>query len=208
VSGLHPAVRSAEFIVISDVNNPLTGRYGAARVFGPQKGADPDMVKLLDKGLARFAAVVKRQSGKDISRVPGAGAAGGLGAGLHFFLGALILEGSRFIVHELGLRQMLKDADLLITGEGKIDGQVKFGKAILAVIEEGKRAGIPAIAFCGQVTPDVSELYAKGLCAVFPILPGPVSLEEAMARAPQFLQTTAGQVARLLKHARSQGRQP
>jgi glycerate 2-kinase len=201
-AGLDPRVKRTEFIVVSDVNNPLTGRIGAARIFGPQKGASPAMVKLLDRGLAHYAAVIRRQFGADIDRMPGAGAAGGLGAGLHFFLGARIVEGSRFIVKELGLRGLLRDADLLVTGEGKIDGQVKFGKAILAVIEEGRRARVPVVAFCGQATPEAAGLRKKGLTAVFPILQGPVALDEAMAHAAGHLQTTAGQVAQLIRQTR------
>jgi len=198
ISGLSPQVKSATFIVVSDVNNPLTGRYGAARVFGPQKGATADMVKVLDEGLTHFAAVIKRQFGADVSNVPGAGAAGGLGAALHFFLNAKIIEGSRFIVKEIGLVKHLVGADLLITGEGKIDGQVRFGKAILAVIEAGKKARVPVIAFCGHATREAATLHDMGLCAYFPILPEPVSPGRAMANAIDYLRDAAGQVARLI----------
>jgi len=157
-SRLNPAVRRTRFVVASDVDNPLTGPQGASAVFGPQKGATPDDVGLLDRALAHFAAVVHRDLGIDVRHVPGAGAAGGLGAGLVAFLGAHLRPGVEVVMEAVGLPERLSRADLVITGEGKLDEQSLHGKAPAGVIRAAREAGVPVVVLCGRAEvrpPDV-----------------------------------------------------
>ncbi len=157
-SRLNPAVSRTRFVVASDVDNPLTGPQGASAVFGPQKGATSDDVVLLDRALAHFAAVVHRDLGIDVRHVPGAGAAGGLGAGLVAFLGAHLRPGVGVVMEAVGLRERLSRADLAVTGEGKFDEQSLHGKAPAGVIRAAREAGVPAVVLCGRAEvrpPDV-----------------------------------------------------
>lgn len=181
----------------SDVTNPLTGEHGASAVFGPQKGATPNQVRLLDKALARFAAVVRRDLAIDVENQPGAGAAGGLGAGGLCFLNGHFQHGIDLIIEETGLRQTLRDASLVITGEGKIDGQTLFGKTPIGVARCAKQFGIPVIAFAGYLAPDASSVYAHGIDAIFSITPGILSLPEALQSSAQNLTRCAENTARL-----------
>ena len=199
VSGLEPAVKKAEILVAADVNNPLLGKEGAACVYGPQKGATPEQVKVLEEGLSRLARVIAKDLGKEVSLLSGAGAAGGLGAGLYAFLGARIKSGVEIVLDLLNFSGKVKDADLIITGEGRIDFQVKFGKALLGVAKAGKKFNVPVLAFCGSRTPEAEELHNYGITAIFPILPGPCTLKEAMENAGGFLLATSREVASLLK---------
>jgi len=157
-SRLNPAVSRTRFVVASDVDNPLTGPQGASAVFGPQKGATPDDVVLLDRALAHFAAVVHRDLGIDVRDVPGAGAAGGMGAGLVAFLGAHLRPGAEVVMEAVGLPERLGRADLAITGEGKLDEQSLHGKAPAGVIRAAREAGVPVVVLCGRAEvrpPDV-----------------------------------------------------
>ncbi len=199
ISGLNKQVLKTRIIVLADVKNPLTGRYGAARVFAPQKGADSKMVEVLEKNMKHYAHIIRTQLKKDVENMAGSGAAGGLGAGLIAFLDAEIKEGSRFIAEKIDLENHIKDADIVITGEGKIDSQVRFGKTILAVIEKAKKYRVPVIALCGQKTDSLDALYKRGLTAVFSIVPGPVLLPESMEKAHIFLEKTSGEIAGLIK---------
>ncbi|MGB9642640.1 MAG: glycerate kinase [Candidatus Ratteibacteria bacterium] len=199
VSGINQDVLKTKVTVLCDVNNPLTGKYGASRVFGPQKGATETMVELLDRNLHHYAAIIKKQLKKDIELIPGAGAAGGLGAGLAAFLNANLVEGAKYIAEKIQLERHIKESDIIITGEGKIDSQIKFGKTILHVIETAKRHKKPVIALCGQKTDDTKFLHKAGLTAIFSIVWGPVSLEEAIKKAKLYLQTTSREIACLIK---------
>lgn len=199
ISGINKNVLKTSITVMCDVRNPLTGKYGAARVFGPQKGADKKMVEILEKNLCHYAKIIKQQLGKDIQKIPGSGAAGGLSAGLVAFCNAKIVEGSRFIAENIGLEKNIKDAHLIITGEGRIDSQVRFGKTIMAVLEVAKKYNVPVIGLCGIKSGSLDSLYKNGLTAVFPIAPGPVSIEESMKNTKTFLENTAKEVAGLVK---------
>ncbi|MGH9282932.1 MAG: glycerate kinase, partial [Acidimicrobiales bacterium] len=169
-SGLDRAVRDVEVLVASDVDNPLTGPRGASAVYGPQKGATPDDVAVLDRALAHFAAVIHRDLGIDLRDVPGAGAAGGLGAGLVAFLGAHLRPGVEVVMEAVGLRDRLGGADLAITGEGKLDEQSLHGKVPAGVIQAAREAGVPVVVLCGRAEvrpPDVSvfslvDLFGEG----------------------------------------------
>ncbi|MFH0795623.1 MAG: glycerate kinase [Candidatus Omnitrophota bacterium] len=199
VSGLEPAIKKVEILVAADVNNLLLGKEGAACVYGPQKGADPEQVKVLEAGLSNLARVIAKDLGKEISSLPAGGAAGGLGAGLYAFLGARIKRGIELVLDLVEFPEKVKAADLIITGEGRIDFQVKFGKALLGVAKAGKNLNIPVVAFCGSRTPEAEELRRYGITAIFPILPGPCTLKEAMDKAEEFLLAASAEVASLLK---------
>jgi len=183
--------------VACDVTNPLYGPDGASAVYGPQKGADKDMVAKLDSALNRFAEVVKRDIGKDAADMPGAGAAGGLGAGLAAFLGAELRSGIEIVLDAVEFDDVVAGADLVITGEGKIDAQTAYGKAIFGVLKRSKKAGVPVIALAGSVADDIQPLYDAGLISAFTIVPGPVDLQTAVKEASRFLELATERVIRL-----------
>ncbi len=199
ISGINKKLLETKIIVLCDVKNPLTGKYGAANIFAPQKGADKKMVEILEKNLKHYASIIKKQLGKDIEHLAGSGAAGGLAAGLVAFLNAEIKEGSKFIAEKIGLENHMKDADIVITGEGKIDSQVKFGKTIMAVIEIARKYNVCVIALCGIKSDPIDALYKKGLTAVFPVAPCYVTIEESMKNAAFFIEKTSREIAALIK---------
>lgn len=199
ISGMNKIVSGIDITVLCDVQNPLTGKNGAARIFGPQKGANKKMVEILENNLRHYAKIIRKQLKKDIEHLPGSGAAGGLSAGLVAFLNARIEKGSRFVAQKIGLEKHLRQADIVISGEGKIDRQVRFGKTLLAVLEEAKKYDVCVIALCGIKSGNLSWLHKNGLTSVFSIVPGIVSLEDAMKNAKYYLTTTSKEVAGLLK---------
>jgi len=198
VAGLDPRVRETEFVVACDVDNPLCGPRGASRVFGPQKGATPAMIDELDRALARYAQVIRRDLGVDVADRPGAGAAGGLGAGMMAFCHAVLRPGAAIVLEAVGLERYVREADLVITGEGRLDGQSARGKAPVAVARLAKRWGKPVVAVGGSLGPDVEQLYAEGIDALVAITPGPMALEEAIARADELLCACGRRLARLV----------
>ncbi|MCM3206614.1 glycerate kinase [Paenibacillus illinoisensis] len=199
VSGLDPRLQEVELIVACDVTNPLCGEHGASRVFGPQKGATPEMVQLLDANLSHYAEVVKQQLGKDIRDVPGAGAAGGLGAGLLIFTQAVLRKGIEIVIEYTGLQGKLDDADVVFTGEGGIDFQTKFGKTPYGVAQAAKEAGKPVIAIAGYVGEGIDTLYTEGIDAVFGIVPGAADLDKLLREGPENVEHTMENIARVLK---------
>ncbi|WP_153980424.1 glycerate kinase [Paenibacillus xylanilyticus] len=199
VSGLDPRLQEVELIVACDVTNPLCGEHGASRVFGPQKGATPEMVQLLDVNLSHYAEVVKQQLGKDIRDVPGAGAAGGLGAGLLIFTQAVLRKGIEIVIEYTGLQGKLDDADVVFTGEGGIDFQTKFGKTPYGVAQAAKEAGKPVIAIAGYVGEGIDTLYTEGIDAVFGIVPGAADLDKLLREGPENVERTMENIARVLK---------
>ena len=201
--GLDPRVRGVRIEVACDVTNPLTGPTGAARVYGPQKGATPAMVRTLDRNLARLARIIKRDLGIEVDRLPGSGAAGGLGAGLVAFLGAKLRPGVAMVVDAVALRRTLRGADLVITGEGCMDRQSAFGKTPVGVARAAKEQGIPVVAICGSIGDGAEAVLAQGIDAYFAITPRPMPLDESLRRAPELLRTTAAQVMRLFVLRRS-----
>ena len=197
VSNLDPRVRDVRIEAVCDVDNPLCGPNGAAHVYGPQKGASPDQVRLLDEGLANLADVIESDLGIKVRDLPGAGAAGGLGAGLHAFLGAELKRGVDLVLDLVGLDAKLTGADLVLTGEGQIDFQTAFGKAPAGVGAAAKRQGIPCAAIAGSVGGGVTDLVKVGIVAVFSLCSRPMTLDDAMSDAAILLDTTAEQVVRL-----------
>ncbi len=165
-SGFDPSWRSVSVMVASDVTNPLTGPQGASAVYGPQKGADPEAVRELDAALARLAEVIARDLGKQVADIAGAGAAGGAGAGLVAFLGARLVPGAPLVVDASGFDQVLQGARLVITGEGRVDGQTAFGKAPGEVAKRAMSAGIPTLLLAGSRGPGWESLSSMGVTSV------------------------------------------
>lgn len=200
---VRPELASCSFRVVCDVNNPLTGERGASAVFGPQKGADLDMVRRLDGWLGRLARVsAVYLAGKGMydpdPDYPGSGAAGGLGFALRNFLGASLEPGVELVLDFTGMEEIAKDADILVTGEGRIDRQTVMGKAPSGIAGLGRKYGIPVIAFSGSVTDDARYCNEHGITAFFPVLRSIVTLEEAMDNdsARKNMADTAEQVFR------------
>jgi glycerate kinase len=186
-----------EVVVACDVRNPLYGPTGAAAVFGPQKGATADMVSVLDQGLRRWAAVIENQLGKNVAFLPGAGAAGGLGAALAAFLNAELCSGIDIVLDAVGFDQYLSEADLVITGEGKLDEQSGFGKVVTGVLHRASAVGVPVVAVAGSCAGDLRSLYEEGLTAAFSIVPGPMTTAYAMSHAHELLMSLSANVSRL-----------
>lgn len=195
------ALRDTEFIVACDVDNPLYGPQGAAHVFAPQKGADPQTVERLDAGLRNFASVVERFTGSAFARTPGAGAAGGLGGALLSLLHARLRPGIEMLLDAVEFDRLIDGADLILTGEGRIDRQTLHGKVPCGILAAARKRGVPVIALGGSVE-NPRELAENGFAALFPIVPGPVSLDEAMREenAGANLENTVEQILRTLKN--------
>lgn len=183
--------------VACDVDNPLCGPKGASAVFGPQKGASDDVVAELDAALAHYAECLLHQLGQDVAAVPGAGAAGGMGAAALAFLGATLRPGIEIVLDTVGLDEQLVGADLVITGEGRIDSQTIHGKTPMGVARRAKALDIPVIGLAGSLSDDVDVVHAHGIDAVFSVLPRPLTLEEALVNARPFLRQAARNVAAL-----------
>ena len=195
---LHPAIAETETIVACDVNNPLTGPEGASHVYGPQKGATPEMIETLDAQLAHFDAVLTRTLGKSFNHIPGAGAAGGLGAGLMAFLNAELQLGVDIMIDIVKLRERIEGATVVFTGEGQLDFQTVFGKTPVGVAKVAKGHGIPVIAIAGSIGEGAEAVYDAGIDAMLGIAPKPISLEEAVENAARLIADTAEQAARLI----------
>ncbi len=204
-SGRDPRLSSVRITIASDVDNPLYGPQGAAHVYAPQKGATPEQVELLDRGLRHMAEVIRRDLGVDVAHVPGAGAAGGLGAGLMAFCGADMRLGVELVIEAVGLEEKMAGADLVITGEGKVDEQTAFGKAPAGVARVARKLGVPVVAVGGAVAEQIEALWREGFAAAFCILRQPMTLEEAMApeQARRNLAYAGEQIVRLWLAARS-----
>ncbi|GAA4455984.1 glycerate kinase [Nibrella saemangeumensis] len=183
--------------VACDVTNPLYGPNGAAAIYGPQKGASPAIVAELDAGLHHFAEVIKQQFGTDLAQVPGAGAAGGLGAGALFFLNAELKEGVRLIMHEVQFDQHLAGSHLVLTGEGKTDRQTLQGKLLKGIADRANASGIPVVALCGTLELTPEEVAATGLTAAFSILNRPQLLDEALQHAYTDVRQATFHICRL-----------
>ena len=207
-SELDPRIAQTEVIVACDVNNPLTGEHGASHVYGPQKGATPEMIEVLDANLAIFDSILQRDLGKSVGNIPGAGAAGGLGAGLLAFLNAELKAGIEIVVEATQLAERLADADLVITGEGQINFQTVFGKTPVGVAKAAKTYNIPVIAIAGSIAVTDAEgafdarssdgVYNAGIDAMIDIVPDPMLLEVAIENATTLTATAAERAARMV----------
>ena len=196
-SGINSKLLSTTIEVASDVDNPLYGKKGAAYVYGPQKGADPEMVKALDKGLINYAKIVARDLKKDIADLPGAGAAGGLGAGLAAFAGGILKPGTDIVIETTGLEDKIKDADLIITGEGAMDEQTFYGKSAYGVAKLASKYNIPVITINGSVLSDRNNIDEKNsslFSGNFSIMNKPMKLEEAIRDAEGLLSGATAEI--------------
>lgn len=190
---------SCSIIAACDVDNPLCGVSGAAHVFGPQKGADIQMVELLDKNLFHFAQIIKRDLDMDIAEVPGAGAAGGLGAGVIAFAGARLMPGIDIVLDTVKFDELVKGADLVITGEGKVDGQSLRGKVVVGVARRACAQGVPVVAIAGDIGDDVENIYSQGVTAMMSTNRVAVPFEKAKQRCESDLELTVDSLMRILK---------
>jgi len=187
---------SATIAVACDVTNPLCGPQGASAVYGPQKGATPEMVERLDRNLAHFADIVERDLDVAVRDIPGSGAAGGLGGGLVAFAGGRLEGGVNLVIEAVNLRERLHSADLCLTGEGALDGQSAFGKTAVGVARLAHSLGCPTLAIAGSIGPGAEAVLEQGIDAYFSICPGPVHIDEAIERASELLENATAQAAR------------
>ena len=199
VSSLDPRLSETTIDVACDVNNPLCGETGASAIFGPQKGADPETVKYLDAALHRFGGMLNRDLGKDVMMVPGAGAAGGLGAGLMAFTNARLRPGADIVIDALDLDARLKGASLVIVGEGQTDRSTIFHKAPVAVAQRAKAQGIPVITVSGSLGDGYELVHEHGIDAAFSILDCCMTLEDAMSDTAKLVRKATEQACRAVR---------
>ncbi len=203
ISNFDSRIKGSVFIIASDVQNPMTGLSGASHVFGPQKGATPTMVRLLDEGMTNWADQIGKVTGIALHDRPGAGAAGGIGGAFQAFFPSETRRGIDIVIEYTKLEEVLINADLVITGEGKIDEQTVSGKTPMGVAQIAQKQNVPTIILAGTVGKGIEQLYQYGVLAVFSIINRPLTLNEAIEGAQELLQNTAEQVIRLLKHRKS-----
>ena len=199
LGGADPRLAGAEILVACDVDNPLTGPRGASAVYGPQKGATPEMVAELDLALARYARVGAIATGREVASIPGAGAAGGLGAGLLLFTQARLQPGVEIVLEATGFDALVEGAALVLTGEGRTDLQTAMGKAPVGVAAVARRHGVPVICLSGGLGAGADEVLARGVDALAGMVPEPMALEDAMRGAGALLEAAAARACRLVR---------
>ena len=194
ITRLDPRLADCRIIIASDVTNPLCGPLGAAAVFGPQKGATPAMVELLDFGLHKLAQATLAATGQDVSDLPGAGAAGGLGAALIAYTGGMMRSGIDVVLDTIAIDSLLTGIDLVFTGEGRMDAQTAHGKAPVGLARRARQHDCPVVALVGSLGPNYETVLEKGITGVFPVLTEPMDLVSAMERAADLIADTAYRV--------------
>ncbi|CAI0889906.1 glycerate kinase [Serratia quinivorans] len=203
LSAVDPRLQQVSVTAACDVDNPLCGPHGASAVFGPQKGATPEMVTQLDAALSHFGSLLQQATSREVLNAPGAGAAGGMGAALLGMLNARLRPGIEIVIETLRLEEALRDADLVITGEGRLDSQSIHGKTPIGVARVAKRHGLPVIGIAGSLSKDYQVVHQHGIDAAFSVLDRVVTLEEALTDAADNLEVTARNVAAVWKLAQS-----
>ena len=198
-SSMDPRVREVPIIVMCDIDNPFYGKDGAAYVFAPQKGADDDMVELLDQNLRTFASFLKERTGIDVQEIPGSGAAGGMGGGMAAMFGSSLMLGIEAVLDTIHFDDILEGADLVITGEGKLDAQSLRGKVVMGVARRARKKGIKTIAIVGDIGEDIGAIYDEGIDGVFSINRVAVEYADARLRARDDMALTVDNLMRLLK---------
>ncbi|MBU3128220.1 glycerate kinase [Clostridium tagluense] len=198
LDGLDKRLKGTTIEVACDVTSPLTGKNGASYVFGPQKGATLEMVKILDDNLSHYAKIIKQQLGMDIESIPGAGAAGGLGAGLLAFFRAELKRGIELVTEHTKLKEKMQYTDYVFTGEGSIDAQTLYGKTPLGVALIAKEYNIPVIAFAGRIGDGVEALYEHGINSIIGILSEADTIEKALKKGPENIERTCENIARII----------
>ena len=205
LSDLDPRLAEVRFEIAADVNNPLCGEHGASAIFGPQKGASAEQVRLLDQALGHFADHCANVLPKDVRHEPGSGAAGGLGFAAKAFFGAQFRAGVEVVAELVGLAEAVKGADLVITGEGRFDAQTLRGKTPFGVARIAGQHNVPVIVIAGTLGEGYEQMYAHGVAAAFALPAGPMSLEQACSEAPRLLRERASDIARVWRLASSKG---
>ncbi|EGO63751.1 glycerate kinase [Acetonema longum] len=198
MTNIHPLLAEASILVACDVDNPLCGERGASAVYGPQKGATPATIQELDAALERFAAIAGQATGRNIAGLPGAGAAGGLGAGLMYFTDAQLRPGVDIVLSATDFAGLVQEANLVITGEGSTDFQTAYGKAPVGVAKIAGQHQIPVVCLSGGLGRDYESVLEQGIAAAASIVPGPMSLSECMETAAELIQAATARVCRLL----------
>ena len=198
ITGLDDRLREISMLVACDVDNPLCGPRGASAVYGPQKGATPEMIVELDQALQIFASVAKETTGKDVAELPGAGAAGGLGAGLMFFTNSKLKPGIQIVLDVTGFADVVSTADLVITGEGNTDFQTAFGKAPVGVAKIAQQFGVPVACLSGGLGKGCEDVLEKGISGLMSCVPQPLSLEECIASADTLIEAAAARLCRVI----------
>lgn len=198
MSNAHPLLKECTFEVACDVDNPLCGERGASAIFGPQKGATPEMVSILDSALSHYADVIAKSGVTDHRYQAGAGAAGGMGLGVMAFLGAELRPGVEIVMQTVGLADKIRGADLVITGEGRIDGQTIFGKTPMGVLKQAQLQNIPTIGIAGCLGDNANAVLEQGMAAIFPIIPHLSPLDDVLANAKTNLINTARNIGAVL----------
>ncbi|WP_332448169.1 glycerate kinase family protein [Sphaerochaeta sp.] len=199
LSKLDPVLKDVTITTMCDIDNPFYGTNGAAYIFGPQKGATPEMVKVLDANLQSLAKVIERDCKIEVQAIPGAGAAGGMGGGMAAFFGSQLQMGIETVLETVNFDKLLTKADLVLTGEGKIDGQSLRGKVVIGVARRAKKAQVPVLAIVGDIGDDVEGAYAEGVSGIFSINRLAVDFKTAKPRAPQDMEKTIDNLMRFTK---------
>ena len=199
MNNIYSKIKDVEFISMCDVDNPLCGRLGASAVFAPQKGADEDMVKLLDEGLAHLAKIIKRDLHIEVKDIKGAGAAGGLGAGSIAFLQSKLTKGIDVILDTINFDKLVSKADIVFTGEGKFDSQSLHGKVVMGVANRSQKYKTPVIVVTGAIGENIQEAYNKGITAIFSINKEPMEFSKSALKSKENMILTMENILRLLK---------
>ena len=199
MNNIYPKIKDVEFISMCDVDNPLCGKLGASAVFAPQKGADEDMVKLLDEGLAHLAKIIKRDLHIEVKDIKGAGAAGGLGAGSIVFLQSKLTKGIDVILDTIKFDELVSKADIVFTGEGKFDSQSLHGKVVMGVANRSQKYKTPVIVVTGAIGENIQEAYNKGITAIFSINKEPMEFSKSALKSKENMILTMENILRLLK---------
>lgn len=199
MNNIYPKIKDIEFISMCDVDNPLCGRLGASAVFAPQKGADEDMVKSLDEGLAHLAKIIKRDLHIEVKDIKGAGAAGGLGAGSIAFLQSKLTKGIDVVLDTINFDELVSKADIVFTGEGKFDSQSLHGKVVMGVANRSQKYKTPVIVVTGAIGENIQEAYNKGITAIFSINKEPMEFSKSALKSKENMILTMENILRLLK---------
>lgn len=197
LSNIHPKLKNISFEIACDVDNPLTGPKGSSVVYGPQKGATPEMVEVLDNNLKHFANIIKKDLNIEVDNVPGSGAAGGMGAAALAFLNGVLKPGVDIVNECIGLENFVKDSDLVITGEGRIDHQTIYGKTPIGVSKIAKKHDVPVVAIVGSKGEGYESVYDHGINAVFSIVTSACTLDHALEKGMENIEDTAKNIAKL-----------
>ena len=198
IGSMDPRIAESKFTIACDVRNPLLGLEGASFIYGPQKGADEGMVKVLDANMEHIIGVIEKKVGRKVREIPGSGAAGGLGAGLLAFFGARLESGIDLVMRKCQFSEKIRGAGLIITGEGQIDATTVSGKTIAGIASEAKKQSIPVIALAGSVGSDARKVHEIGVNGILSICSGPILLDEAIGRASELLNTATEEAFRLV----------